>query len=808
MITSLGLRARSALRLTAIATALTGLMGAGLAVAPVEGASAAEGSSSFVDTTSGDSKSQRALAADPASLSGLVLNVGADQTKRNVAWYSTSGLAEKVQVAKKSDSVDGDFPAAKATSFDAESGVATKPGNRYQHATIADLVASTAYLYRVGSDEGGWSGAREFATRAFSGAYNFLFIGDAQIGASGNVANDKQGWTDTLNTAEREFPQSEFIFSAGDQVDTASNETQYDAFLSPSQLTRLPLATLDGNHDVGSKAYEQHYFMPNWDPSAGAASSKTSSGGDYWFVYNDVLYMSLDSNSRDYTSHNAFLTKVVAEQGARAKWKVVAFHHSVYSVASHANDSDIVDRRAKMPSVLSDLDVDLVLMGHDHVYTRSFLMNHGQVVPESTNGAVQKPKDGDVLYVTANSSSGSKYYDIKNQKYDFAAVTNQEKVRNFSNVTVTDDKLTVATYRSTDLTQVDKVELVAPDTTAPKLTVPADSSHEIGSSFDALEGVTALDARDGDLTNAVTVTGSVDVATVGDYRLSYSVTDSSGNVATATRTVSVVLRNFANTGPPVISGKAQVDQTLTASTGGWAPLPTRVAYQWFRNGVALTGATAASYTVQVNDVSAAMTVAVTVDRADHATATVTSAPVKASLGALAIGKVTVTGSVRVGDTVTAKPGTWTSGTALSYQWFVGGKSVAGATKSTLKLAPADAGKKLTLQVSGTKSGYAPASALSAASTVANGVFSAATPKISGSVKVGKKLTVTPGTWSPKPSFQYTWYADGKVIKNATKSTFTLTKAQAGKRIEVRVTGSTTGYTSKSVLSAKTGKVAK
>ena len=40
---------------------------------------------------------------------------------------------------------------------------------------------------------------------------------------------------------------------------------------------------------------------------------------------------------------------------------------------------------------------------------------------------------------------------------------------------------------------------------------------------------------------------------------------------------------------------------------------------------------------------------------------------------------------------------------------------------------------------------------------------------------------------------YRWYANGKAISKATASTYTVRKAQKGKRITVRVTGRKTGY---------------
>lgn len=65
------------------------------------------------------------------------------------------------------------------------------------------------------------------------------------------------------------------------------------------------------------------------------------------------------------------------------------------------------------------------------------------------------------------------------------------------------------------------------------------TSLKLNNSFDPYEGVTATDNVDGDLTSEITIEGSVDTHTLGTYRLTYRVTDSSGNQAVVTRTVVV-----------------------------------------------------------------------------------------------------------------------------------------------------------------------------------------------------------------------------------------------------------------------------
>ncbi|MFF2025003.1 hypothetical protein ACFVW2_24750 [Streptomyces sp. NPDC058171] len=47
------------------------------------------------------------------------------------------------------------------------------------------------------------------------------------------------------------------------------------------------------------------------------------------------------------------------------------------------------------------------------------------------------------------------------------------------------------------------------------------------------------------------------------------------------------------------------------------------------------------------------------------------------------------------------------------------------------------------------------------------------PTVSGTARAGAKLTTRPGTWTPAAtSFGYRWYANGRAISGATKSTLT------------------------------------
>lgn len=65
-----------------------------------------------------------------------------------------------------------------------------------------------------------------------------------------------------------------------------------------------------------------------------------------------------------------------------------------------------------------------------------------------------------------------------------------------------------------------------------------------------------------------------------------------------------------NSVAPAITGTAQVGQTLTSTTGTWDGTPTYMR-QWFVGGVAISGATAATYVPVVGDIGKTITVVVT-----------------------------------------------------------------------------------------------------------------------------------------------------------------------------------------------------
>lgn len=225
-----------------------------------------------------------------AELKAFSLNVGRDQSERNFVWYSDSDDPGFLQYVPASAVVNGVFPEY-CTNVPAQR--TTGAGDYFAYSAEAiGLAPGNRYAYRVGNEDG-WSQIYTFATEG-SENFSFLLAGDPQIGSSGNADNDTAGWNRTLQKAASWFPEVNFMISAGDQVENASYEGQYDGYLSPPVLHSLAVAPNIGNHDSGSDIYKKHFNLPN----TVELESDTAAGGDYWYSYNGILFMAINSNNR------------------------------------------------------------------------------------------------------------------------------------------------------------------------------------------------------------------------------------------------------------------------------------------------------------------------------------------------------------------------------------------------------------------------------------------------------------------------------------------------------------------------------
>ncbi len=169
---------------------------------------------------------------------------------------------------------------------------------------------------------------------------------------------------------------------------------------------------------------------------------------------------------------------------------------------------------------------------------------------------------------------------------------------------------------------------------------------------------------------------------------------------------------------------------------------------------------------------------------------------------------TLSGTTTVGQRLTAVAGTWSPSATLTYVWKRDNATIAGATKSSYVLVAADQNKKISVEVTGSKGGYAPVAKESLQSgTVGGAAFvSAPVPLITASATLGQRLGVDRGTWSPSSSIAFVWKRNGEVIGGAINSTYRVTVADLGTKITVTLTGSRDGYATTARESAETAAV--
>ena len=393
---------------------------------------------------------------EEVKLTNDILTIGKDGTERNFTWYANTKEKGKFEFAKLN--AEKDFKDAKV--LDATVIEKTNlSGYSSNQVTLDGLEPDTEYMYRFSNGDA-VSEVKTFKTGG-TGDFSFFAAGDPQIGSHGYL-NGKDGWDKTLKLLPELDSSASFLLSLGDQVDTGKDEEQYDAYINRKGFNGLTLAPIIGNHDERGNAHEEHFKVSNVQDEG-----KSNAGSNYYYVYNNTLFICLNSNNKDYAEHKVTIEKAIAEN-PNVKWRVVTFHHPPYTVASHALDDYITDMRSTLVPILKENKIDLVLNGHDHVYTRTHVMDGTKPIIEWENGEEGKapseyvnPKG--IIYVTTNSASGSKFYNIKNEDFEYSAVKNQEKIPNISNVKVTDNSIEVTTYRTSDKSVVDSFKIVKED---------------------------------------------------------------------------------------------------------------------------------------------------------------------------------------------------------------------------------------------------------------------------------------------------------------------------------------------------------
>lgn len=291
--------------------------------------------------------------------SRIVLNPTASPaTSQSVTWRtdsSTTGGRIEYQ-----PSAGGPVTPVEATTGDPVAFPGWSYSSRHHSVRLTGLSPDTGYRYRVGSD-GHLSEWSTFRTAA-SGyrPWTMLYFGDVQ-------RQIDTAWAPVADMAFTNNPEAKIAIYAGDLINQSSDDTDWGYFFAglgePARtINQIPVI---GNHELSGDNQGIQFREHFTDPGNGPEDLRSRVG---YTDYQGVRIITLDGNQFFLDSQVAFLEQALAHNPN--KWTVVSLHQPVFS-GEEGHDYPYI-RDALLP-VLEKYDVDLVLQGHDHAYSRGYV---------------------------------------------------------------------------------------------------------------------------------------------------------------------------------------------------------------------------------------------------------------------------------------------------------------------------------------------------------------------------------------------------------------------------------------------------
>jgi len=316
--------------------------------------------------------------------SKIVVTTGENPaTGVGISWETSLNINEgNLVIGQMSDLSDGKTIAATGKSI-----VTTL--NTYERLYKAwdvnanNLLPSTIYYYKVGQGDY-YSEIKSFKTAPASGDVSIAFYGDVQ-GSYNNFPG-------TIEALKRVCTNIDLSLLSGDVSDNGQIYSDWSAIDSGfgTYLSSGIWAATVGNHDsyFDAQTFSSFFNGPN--------NGTYTTPRNYSFEIGDIVVYNFDTEATygydpDFSAQIAKM-KEVFEKSSKT-YKVVLMHRSAYPM-----NYDEEDVRA-LHSVFDEINVDLVLSGHDHIYNRT----------EMNNGLKAEAGQG-TQYVVGGSSSGSKFY--------------------------------------------------------------------------------------------------------------------------------------------------------------------------------------------------------------------------------------------------------------------------------------------------------------------------------------------------------------------------------------------------------------
>ncbi|NVK32693.1 MAG: putative Ig domain-containing protein, partial [Gammaproteobacteria bacterium] len=287
----------------------------------------------------------------------------------------------------------------------------------------------------------------------------------------------------------------------------------------------------------------------------------------------------------------------------------------------------------------------------------------------------------------------------------------------------------------------------------------------------------AFDATSGRLS------GTPSNADVADYTgIVISVSD--GTDTTSLAAFDLTVNNVNDTGVITLNGNGAEGQTLSVTVSDDDGLSATPSYVWKRDGVVISGATSASYTVVAADIGAIVSVEASYTDDRGSDEVLSAATPSAISNTNDFPVLSLIGDATQGEdlTVSLSDGDGISGT-ISYEWTRGNSVIAGQSGDSYTLTQADVGAIIKVSVSYTDDqGTAESANATTASTVAN-VNDAATLSIAGTAEEDQTLSANLSDLDGvSGSVSYQWQRDSVDIAGATSESYTLGDDDVGTTI--------------------------
>lgn len=262
-------------------------------------------------------------------------------------------------------------------------------------AQAKDLKPNTKYYYKVGSEDGKKSQIGQFKTAGKKGdPFNFVQYTDTQNAFwNENVRNEAAFGADTLKNAIQTAGDPSFALHTGDFIETAEVEDEWKDLYKQSRpsFMSLPVVATAGNHDEYALNEEDEKLLTKFNEHVNVPKENDAvNGGSYYsFDYNGAHMVVANTNdnkkSKDNPDEKAIGKKqmewikkdIKKARDNGSNWVVLNLHKPMYSKSYHAlSDKDVKKIREELTKEIDELDVDLVLQGHDHVLSRTHPLEH------------------------------------------------------------------------------------------------------------------------------------------------------------------------------------------------------------------------------------------------------------------------------------------------------------------------------------------------------------------------------------------------------------------------------------------------